>query len=98
MCEALLSLPTAQMGLKRSQAGDPSHPQNRSTKPHSGCPMQPQPFAAAPACSGGSSNLHVHLADLSTARGQLETVRDFFSVIQLYRTAHRLSKLSSTWA
>lgn len=89
MCEALLSLPIAQVGLERSQAGDPSHSQNRSTKPHSGCPTQPQPFAAAPAHSSSSSNLHVPLAELSAVRGGLEIAGDILAVIQLYRTAHR---------
>ncbi|KAK4830930.1 hypothetical protein QYF61_014303, partial [Mycteria americana] len=71
----------AQTRLERSQEGDPARlpPQNRSTKPRSGCPTQPQPFAATPALFGGSSNLHIAFADLSGARGELETARDFLA-------------------
>lgn len=100
MREAFLSLQIAQTRLERSQAGDPScpPPQNRSTKPCSGCPMQPQPFAVTPARLGSSSNLHTALSDLSAARGKLETAKDFLAVIWVYRMAHRLSKLSGILA
>lgn len=100
MCEAFLSLQITQMRLEGSQGGDPSHPppQSRSTKPRSGRPMQLQPFAAAPALFGCSLNVHIPFADLSIARGELETARGFPTAIRLYRTAHRLSELSSIWA
>jgi len=99
MCEALLSLPIAQTRLERSQAGNPSRPallrKTGATKPSSACPAQPQPFAAAPARFGGSSNLHVPLAGSNAARGKLGRARNCLAAIWLHRAAKGLSKLSS---